>query len=241
LGLLDHLRAPKGRVWITFDQPTFVENQPVAGKVNVEAHEYVQSLGVKVEARVFENWTELVWVTINNTRVQENQRRQNVLFSRDVDVCGPNDFGTGPTQTFPFSVGMPTCRPTRSGSSVENSLKAVVKVKGRPDMTAQTQIAFVPPSNMPPQMQMPGYAPGGYQVPQGYGPPGYNPGYNPAYNPNPAYGPNLVPGYPGQQMPGYGIPAQQVATQQGPQVRCKYCQGLMNQNSSTCPNCGGKQ
>ena len=235
MGLFDHLRAPKGKVWISFDKPTFVEGEAVVGKVNVEAGEYIQSLGVKVEARVFENYTELVWVTINNTRVQEHQHRQNVLFSRDVQVSGPNDFGSGPTQTFPFSVGIPPCRPTRGGSSLQNSLKAVVQVKGRPDMTGQTQIAFVPPSSMP--QQMPGYMPGGYPVQQGYGPPGYNPGYNP----NPGYGMPMGPGY-GQPMPGYGMPPQQpMPQQQGPQVRCKYCQGLMNANSGTCPNCGGRQ
>jgi hypothetical protein len=235
MGLFDHLRAPKGKVWISFDKPTFVEGEAVVGKVNVEAGEYIQSLGVKVEARVFENYTELVWVTINNTRVQENQRRQNVLFSRDVQVSGPNDFGNGPTQTFPFSVGIPPCRATRGGSSLENSLKAVVQVKGRPDMTGQTQVAFVPTGSMP--QQMPGYMPGGYPVQQGYGAPGYNPGYNP----NPGYGMPMGPGY-GQPMQGYNMPPQQQVQQQpGPQIRCKYCQGLMNANAGTCPNCGGRQ
>src|SRR3989442_9276414 len=47
----------------------------------------------------------------------------------------------------------------------------------RSDLTGQTQVAFVPPSSMPQPMQ--GYMPPGYPVPQGYGPPGYNPGYNP--------------------------------------------------------------
>ena len=108
MGLFDHLRAPKGKVWISFDKPTFVEGEGVVGKVNVQAQEYIQSLGVRVEARVFENYEEMVWVTLpNNQRIQERQRRQNVLFSRDVQVTGPNDFGSGPTQTFPFSVGIP--------------------------------------------------------------------------------------------------------------------------------------
>ncbi len=158
MGLFDHLRAPKGKVWISFDKPTFVEGEGVVGKVNVQAQEYIQSLGVRVEARVFENYEEMVWVTLpNNQRIQERQRRQNVLFSRDVQVTGPNDFGSGPTQTFPFSVGIPPCRATRGGASVENSLKAVVQVKGRPDLTGQTQVAFAPPSSMPQPMQ--GYMP----------------------------------------------------------------------------------
>ena len=236
MGLFDHLRAPKGKVWISFDKPTFVEGEGVVGKVNVQAQEYIQSLGVRVEARVFENYEEMVWVTLpNNQRIQERQRRQNVLFSRDVQVTGPNDFGSGPTQTFPFSVGIPPCRATRGGATVENSIKAVVQVKGRPDLTGQTQVAFVPPSSMPQPMQ--GYMPPGYPVPQGYGPPGYNPGYNP----NPAYGVPTGPGY-GQPMPGYGMPQQsQMPQQQVAQVRCKYCQSLMNQNSANCPNCGAHQ
>src|SRR5712664_4330745 len=233
MGLFNHLIPPKGKVWITFDKQTFQEGEAVVGKVSVEAHEYVQSNGIKLEARVFETYQEPVWVTLpNNQRIQEMHRVENVLFSRDVQVTGPSDFGQGPTQTFPFSVGIPPCRATRGGASVENSPKAVVQVKGRPDLTGQTQVAFAPPSSMPQPMQ--GYMPPGYPVPQGYGPPGYNPGYNP----NPAYG---GPGY-GQPMPGYGMPPQgQMPQQQVAQVRCKYCQGLMNQNSANCPNCGAHQ
>jgi hypothetical protein len=201
----------------------------VVGKVNVEAHEYIQGQGIKLEARVFETYQEPVWVTINNTRVQEMHRVENVLYSQDVQVTGPSDFGEGHAQTFPFSVGIPPCRATRGGAAVENSVKAILQCKGRPHLQGGTQVPIVPVGAMP------GYMPGGYPVPQGYGPPGYNQGYNPnpAYNQNPAYG------Y-GQQTPGYG-PPQQIAQQQVAQVRCKYCQGLMNANSSTCPNCGARQ
>src|SRR2546430_17595652 len=113
MGLFIHLIAPKGKDWISLYKPTFVKGECVVGKVNVVAQEYIQSLGVRVEARVFENYEEMVWVTLpNNQKIQERQRRQNVLFSRDVQVTGPNDFGSGPTQTFPFSVGIPPCRVT---------------------------------------------------------------------------------------------------------------------------------
>jgi hypothetical protein len=186
-----------------------------------------------VEARVFETYQEPVWVTLpNNTRVQEMHRVENVLYSQDVQVTGPSDFGEGNSQTFPFSVGMPPCRATRGGAAVENSLKAILQCKGRPHLQGGTQVPFIPPGAMPQQMQ--GY--GGYPVQQGYGPPGYNQGYNP----NPAYGPPMAPGYGQQQAPGYG-PQQQMAQQQVAQVRCKYCQGMMNANSGTCPNCGAHQ
>src|SRR5438552_17485188 len=96
----------------------------------------------------------MVWVTLpNNQRIQERQHRQNVLFSRDVHVTGPNDFGSGPTQTLPFSAGIPPCRATRGGATVEHSINAVVQDKDRPDLTGQTQVAFVPPNSLPQPMQ----------------------------------------------------------------------------------------
>jgi len=120
MGLLSHLTHPKGKIWISLDKATFQEGEAVVGKVNIEAEEYIQSIGVKIEARVVESWNEMVWVTLNNQRFQENQRRTNNLYQRDVQVTGPTDFGKGPTQTFPFSVGIPPCRATRGGSSVQN-------------------------------------------------------------------------------------------------------------------------
>ncbi len=225
LGLFNHLIPPKGKIWITFDKATFQEGEAVVGKVNVEAHEYIQGQGIKVEARVFETYQEPVWVTINGMRVQEMHRVENVLFSQDVQVTGPSDFGEGPAQTFPFSVGIPPCRATRGGAAVENSVKAILQCKGRPHLQGGTQVSIAPPGMMPQQ----GYMQGGYPVQQGYGPAGYNP--------NPGYGPPMG----GYGQPGYNMPPQQMPQQQVAQVRCKYCQGLMNANSSTCPNCGAHQ
>ena len=230
LGLFNHLIPPKGKIWVTFDKATFAEGEAVVGKVNVQAHEYIQGQGIKLEARVFETYQEPVWVTINNTRVQEMHRVENVLYSQDVQVTGPSDFGEGNSQTFPFSVGIPPCRATRGGAAVENSLKAILQCKGRPHLTGGTQVPIMPPGAMPQQ----GYMQGGYPVQQGYGPQGYNQGYNP----NPGYGPPM-PGY-GQQMPGYNMPPQ-MPQQQVQQIRCKYCQGMMAANASTCPNCGAHQ
>src|SRR5437879_12358506 len=143
MGLLSHLTHPKGKIWIALDKPTFQEGEAVAGKIHVEAEEYIPSIGLKVEARVVESWNEMVWVTLpNNQRIQENQRRTNNLYQRDVQVAGATDFGKGPAREFPFSVGIPPCRATRGGSSVQNFLKAVLQVKGRPAMTKARQLAL---------------------------------------------------------------------------------------------------
>lgn len=238
MGLLSHLTHPKGKIWISLDKGTFMEGETVTGKVNIEAEEYIPGKGVKVEARVIESWSELVWITLpNNQRVQENQRRENNLYARDVQVSGPSDFGKGPAQTFPFSVGIPPCKPTRGGSSVQNVLKAVLEVKGRPDMTNQTQVAFVPAGTYGSQPMQTGYGPG--PIPSAYGP-----GYAPA----PQWGvPSPYQGYPPQGYPPQGYPQQGYGAPQpqqqaaGPKVRCKYCTGLMDASAQACPTCGAHQ
>ncbi len=225
----------KAKVWLSLDKPAFADGEPVMGKVNIEAHEYLQANEVRVEARVFENYEELVWTTINNQRVQTRERRQNTLFQRDVRVSGPSDFGSGPARSFPFAVSMPSYRPTRAGGTIENLAKGVVAVKGRPDVTGSTQVAFGPPNPyamMPPGMQPVGYGPApgyGAQPMPGYGPPQMNPGYE-APAPGPAYNAS------------YNAPMQPpVVTREVVKARCKYCQTLIDATSGVCPNCGGHQ
>jgi hypothetical protein len=236
-GLLSHLTHPKGKIWITLDKATFQEGEAVTGKVNIECEEYVQSKGVKIEARVIESWNELVWVTLpNNQRFQENQRKENNLYERDVQLTGPQDFGKGPAQVFPFSVGIPPTRATRGGATVQNMLKAVMEVHARPSLTNETQVAFVPAGFGQPVNT--GYGPG--PIPSAYGP-GY--GQQPQWGtPSPYQQGYPQQGYPPQGYPqqGYGVPPPQQQASAA-QVRCKYCTGLMNATSQTCPTCGAHQ
>ncbi len=216
----------KAKVWLSLDKPAFAEGEPVVGKVNVESQEYVQADEVRVEARVYENYVEPVWVVVGNRRVQQMQNKKNTLFSRDQRVSGPTDFGSG-SRSFPFAVAVPVYRPTRNGGRVENSIKGVVAVKGRPDVTGELQVGFSPPTAFP--SMMPPYGPA----------PGYGP--QPGYGPAPGY-PQMNPGY-GVPVPGYGMPPQpaQVVTREIVKVRCKFCNTLMDMSNSTCPNCGAHQ
>jgi len=240
-GLLSHLTHPKGKIWITLDKATFQEGEAVTGKVNIECEEYVQSKGVKIEAKVVESWNEMVWVTLpNNQRIQENQRRENNLYERDVQLTGPQDFGKGPAQTFPFSVGIPPTRSTRGGATVQNILKAVMEVHARPSLSNETQVAFVPA----------GYG-GGMPMQTGYGPGPIPSGFGPGYAPQPTWGApspyqqgySQQPGYPPQGYPpqSYGVPQQPQQQSSSAKVRCKYCTGLMDANAQACPTCGAHQ
>ena len=212
----------KAKVWLSLDKPSFAEGEPVVGKVNIDSNEYIQANEVRVEARVYEAYTETVWVNVGNQRVRQNQQRKNTLFSHDQRVSGPTDFGSG-SRAFPFSVAIPAHRPTRGDGRIENSIKGVVAVKGRPDVTGETHIGFAPPTAYP--GMMPGFAPA-------YGP-------QPAYPAAPGY-PQMNPGYGG--APGYGPPmAPQVVTREVVKVRCKYCNNLMDMSNNACPNCGAHQ
>src|SRR2546427_10420475 len=101
MGLLSHLTHPKGKIWIALDKGTFQEGEAVVGKIHVEAEEYIPSIGLKGEARGVERWNEIVWVTLpNNQRVQENPRRANKLYQRDVQNARGTDFGKSPAREF---------------------------------------------------------------------------------------------------------------------------------------------
>ncbi|HEX4921035.1 MAG TPA: hypothetical protein VFV92_09880 [Candidatus Bathyarchaeia archaeon] len=225
---LKRLIPIKAQASVSLDKPTFVEGEPVMGKVNVDSNEYIQSTGVRVEARAYEHYQELEWVLENDKRVPRMASKTSTLFSRDVSISGPSDFGQGPTRSFPFSVGIPPFRPSHSDGSIEYQLKGVVAVKGRPDITATAQIAFNPPVTYtviaPPPMPPAGY--------------GSSASYMPTGNPPPVYQSPQAPGY-GQPSPTYIQYGQTQQPQQ--QVRCKYCQYMMDQAAATCPNCGAHQ
>ncbi|MBO0887981.1 hypothetical protein J2P12_02665 [Candidatus Bathyarchaeota archaeon] len=212
MSFLKHLIPLKAKASLTLDKPSFFEGEPVTGKVNVDCEEYVQSTGVRIESRVYEHYSEMEWVVENNQRVPKMVSKTNTVFSNDAPIFGPSDFGQGPTRSFPFSVGIPASRPSHSGGSIEYSIKGVVAVKGRPDITAATQIAFSPPLSYATVAPPMGYA--------GYGPSSTNP---PAGSPT--------------GLPQYGPQPQQPMLQ----VRCEYCQKMMDQSVMVCPNCGARR
>ena len=249
MSFFKHFIPLKAKVWVSLDKPQFAEGEQVTGKVSATAEDYIQAQEVRIEARAFQNYEEMVWVTLpNNQRVQQREHRQDTLFSHDARISGPSDFGKGPQRDFPFQVGIPTFRPTRAGGTIQYSVKGVIAVKGRPDVTGATNLAFTQAPVGYPQMQ-PGMQPVGYGPQQpgyGYGQPQYGPalGYSapgPGYGPQgyapPGYGPQ---GY-GAPQQGYGMPPQPQQQAAGPQVRCKYCQSMMAQSASTCPTCGAHQ
>ena len=139
MSFFKHFIPLKAKVWVSLDKPQFAEGEQVTGKVSATAEDYIQAQEVRIEARVFQNYEEMVWVTLpNNQRVQQREHRQDTLFSHDARISGPSDFGKGPQRDFPFQVGIPTFRPTRAGGTIQYSVKGVIAVKGRPDVTGAT-------------------------------------------------------------------------------------------------------
>ncbi|HLC11162.1 MAG TPA: hypothetical protein VJL56_04885, partial [Candidatus Bathyarchaeia archaeon] len=86
----------KAKVWISLDKPTFIEGEAVTGKVHIDSKEgYIPAQEVRVEARVNEHYQEMVQVVINNQRINQMEHKTNTLFSDNVRVSGPTDFGNG--------------------------------------------------------------------------------------------------------------------------------------------------
>ena len=209
----------KGKVWVTLDKPSFQEGETVVGRVNLEANEYVRGEEVRVEARVFENYSEMVRVQRGNEWVWERQNRKEKRWGTDVRVSGPADFGPGSgLKNFPFNVNVPPHRPAHEGGSIEYNVKGVVAVKGRPDVTGETALGFLPPA--PPIVMVQAVAPTAV----------------PAFAQTQYSGPGPMQAQ--YVQPVQAMPVTQVITKEVVKVRCSYCKGLMDITENRCPNCG---
>jgi hypothetical protein len=142
MSFLKRLIPMKAKVWIELDKPAFQEGENVGGKVFIESNEYVRGDEVRVEARVFEHYSEMVQVRQNDQWVWERQQKKDTKFSHDVRIYGPMDFGNS-IRNFPFNVNIPPFKQAHNDGSIEYSLKGVVAVKGRPDVTGEIDLSFV--------------------------------------------------------------------------------------------------
>ena len=110
-----------------------------------------------------------------------------VLFAAKPILSGPSSISNGETKSFPVSLNIPAGgRPTYQGMDkrVTWSVKGVVAVDGRPDVTSRiAEIQVIPPVAQP-------------------------------------------------------VIREKEIIREIVRIPCKYCQGLMDQTLTTCPNCG---
>ncbi len=71
-------------------------------------------------------------------------RKTDVRFKQDIPVAQGFDASAGDQKQFPVEATVPMFQSTRAGGSITYSLKAVVAVKGRPDLTAEFKPSVMP-------------------------------------------------------------------------------------------------
>jgi hypothetical protein len=132
-------------------QSLTVENgQPFKGTASLNSRDNFHVEGVRMEIRVTESWQEPgLERDSNGNERQVMKNMKSTLFSQDVPVSQQFDMGNGDHKDFPFEVTIPMRSSARYGGSIAYSLKAVVNVKGRPDVTKEAQPMVVPATFVP--------------------------------------------------------------------------------------------
>ncbi|MDI6814144.1 MAG: sporulation protein [Desulfitobacteriaceae bacterium] len=126
---------------VQLDKSTFVEGEPVTGKLLLNSDEAVHADEMRVEVRITETYQTPVWRHVGGRVHQTTETRVNLLHSENVRVCGPFDVTKGHAEAFPFSVNLPPVRPTMPNGIIERKIKGVLAVKGRPDKTQEVRVS----------------------------------------------------------------------------------------------------
>jgi ribosomal protein L40E len=138
MGFFDRLNPINAKISVTLEKTTFMEGEPITGRVNLDSDEAVRADEIRLEVLVTESHY-TTRTTYVNGRVSHNTVRETkVLHSEKVRVSGPLDIMKGQVEAFPFSFSTPPAWPSMPGGTIDRRLKGVVAVKGRPDKTGET-------------------------------------------------------------------------------------------------------
>jgi sporulation-control protein spo0M len=145
LSFFKRLIPLKAEMRMNLENITVENGQPFKGTATLASRDKFNVEEVRMEIRVKESWEEpAIERDAQGNQRQVMKKRENVLFSRDVPVSQAFSMGEGDGKDFPFEVTIPMRTPSRYGSSIQYSLKAVANVKGRPDVTKEVLPMVVP-------------------------------------------------------------------------------------------------
>jgi len=186
VGFLDRFKKPKSSVSLTVPKSTFELGEDLKGAITVSCHDEFDATEVRAELRCIEKKKRERWVY--DERLKRNVRRvywdQATLHSADPEASGKLHMLPGFKKTFPIKVNIPAGgRESFDGldASVTWSIKGVVAIKGRPDVTSETiELQVI----------------------------------------RPAAGPTAV------------------KEKEVVMIPCEYCETLMPETATSCPNCG---
>ena len=143
----DKLTKPKATVSVKLDKNSFTWGDKLEGKLAVSSEEEVDATEIRAELRCEEKKKEWVHTTEtitlsgggHGTRpVTKEEWKTRTIFSENPQGSGPIHLSAGYRGEFPFSTTIAGGEPNYSGGdrSVTWTIKGVIGVKGRPDVTS---------------------------------------------------------------------------------------------------------
>jgi hypothetical protein len=186
VGFLDRFKKPKSSVSLTIPKSIFELGEDLKGAITVSCREEFDATEVRAELRCIEKKEKERWVY--DSREKRNVRRtytdKNTLVSVNPKASGALHMLPGFKKTFPIKVNIPAGGVESfydRKASVTWSIKGVVAIKGRPDVTSETiKLRVI----------------------------------------RPAAGPTAV------------------KEREVVMIPCEYCETLMPETATSCPNCG---
>jgi hypothetical protein len=155
LGFLDRLRKPKASVSLTVPKKTQELGNDLSGEITVSCQDEFDATEVRAELRCIEKRRRERMVYNEKLKREVRQVYWDVatLHSADPKVSGEMHMLPGFRKTFPLSVNIPAGgRESFDGvdASVRWSIKGVIAIKGRPDVTSKTlELQAVRPTGGP--------------------------------------------------------------------------------------------
>jgi len=142
MGLFKRFTKPKTTVSLTIPKSTFELGEDLKGAITVSSEEEFDATEVRAELRCIEKKKKERWEY--DEHLQRNVQRvywdQATLHSADPKASGPVHLVPGFQKTFPIGVNIPAGgRESFAGvdAGVTWSIKGVVAIKGRPDVTSE--------------------------------------------------------------------------------------------------------
>jgi sporulation-control protein spo0M len=151
----DKLTPPEANVSLRFNKTSFVAGENVEGVLTVNSGDEFDAMEVRCEIQCVEEAKKIrhVYEERLHHEVDREFWDSATLFSLKPSLSGPMHLSNGFTKDFPFSVNIPVSGPATCKSldrKVTWSLKGVIAIDGRPDVTSRTmEIQVAPPSAAP--------------------------------------------------------------------------------------------
>ena len=151
----DKLTSPKARVSVQLNKSTFELGESAEGTLTVNSDEEFDAKEVRCELQCVEEAKRVKYVNdpALNRQVMKEVQESATLYSGKPAFAGPMHVTSGFSQTFPCKMNIPAGgRPTFKSidSKVTWTIKGVISIDGRPDVTGPvTEIQVTPPSATP--------------------------------------------------------------------------------------------